>query len=592
MAARISIHAVTFLTAFYLSATSFPTIVSAQDCTPADITLSSQEEVDSFQANHGPCDHVPGELRIEGEDIINLQALFNLTRIDKLFIWRNPILTSLEGMSGLEYTGRLVISGNDSLTSLQGITALDRVGILRIALNENLISLKGLEVVEQVGTLAISGNSLLRNMEGLSSLTRVGGNWFEISNNSALESLDGLEVLNTVAGTLTIQDNNALTNIDGLASLTTAATVSIFNIEIQRNAALVNLDGLSSLTELKGALIIHLNDSLVDIRGLSNLTEIGAMLHIAANPALADLDGLEALTTVGALGIVNNATLKDFSGLSNLETVRLWFEISWNPMLTSLDGLSALTNVGVIKSPMSYLLIEYNETLNNLDGISTLHGVQNLIVEDNRSLADCQGIITLIDPIDDFEPGPGPGISGIPDIGNQARIQDNLDGCNSVNEILGKVPLLEINAGLNDAWFNPETNGQGFFIIVFPEIEQIFMSWFTYDTERPPADVVANLGEPGHRWLTAQGEYEENAAELDVYITAGGVFDSEEPTPITKPEGEIMLKFNTCNAGTVTYDIPSIDRQGEVPIERITLDNVPLCYLLGNQTADASLKVD
>lgn len=25
-----------------------------------------------------------------------------------------------------------------------------------------------------------------------------------------------------------------------------------------------------------------------------------------------------------------------------------------------------------------------------------------------------------------------------------------------------------INAGLNDAWFNPETDGQGFFISVFP----------------------------------------------------------------------------------------------------------------------------
>ena len=150
-----------------------------------------------------------------------------------------------------------------------------------------------------------------------------------------------------------------------------------------------------------------------------------------------------------------------------------------------------------------------------------------------------------------------------------------------------------MNAGLNDAWLNPETDGQGFFFIVFPEIKQMFMAWFTYDTERPPDDVTAMLGEPGHRWLTAQGEYEDNVAVLDVYMTAGGIFDSPQPETVTEPDGEIMLEFSTCNAGTVTYDITSIDRQGVVPIERITLDNVPLCYLLGKQAvANETLQGD
>ena len=34
-------------------------------------------------------------------------------------------------------------------------------------------------------------------------------------------------------------------------------------------------------------------------------------------------------------------------------------------------------------------------------------------------------------------------------------------------------------------------------------------------------------------------------------------------------------------AGTVTYDIPSVNRAGEVPIERIVLDNVAWCEALG-----------
>ena len=490
MATQFRIRAVALSAAFSVSALYFPVIAVAQFCNPMDIRLSSQLEVDNFQADNGPCDTI-GTLTVRGEDI-----------------------TSLTGLSGL---------------------------------------------------------------------TRVAGTLLEISGNNRLENLDGLESLTAVAGDLIITDNNVLTNIDGLSSLSMVTIDPVYKIEILRNAALRNLDGLSSLTGLEGALIIHLNDSLSNIHGLSNLEEVGAILHIAANHALADLNGLENLTSVGALGIVNNASLADISGLSSLKTVVIWFEISWNPMLDSLDGLSAFTSVGASFPASENLQIQYNKTLKNLDGLSALQSVQGLILENNPLLADCQGIVRLVDPIDDYVPGPGPGVAGIPDIGTRAIIQNNSEKCNSVNAILGDAPLAGINAGVNDAWFNPETTGQGFLITAFPEIRQVFMAWFTYDTERPPGDVTALLGEPGHRWLTAQGVYEENIAWLDIHMTSGGVFDSPEPRPVTGPVGEMTLEFSTCNAGTITYDIPSIGRQDVVPIERITLDNVPLCYLLGKE---------
>ena len=70
-------------------------------------------------------------------------------------------------------------------------------------------------------------------------------------------------------------------------------------------------------------------------------------------------------------------------------------------------------------------------------------------------------------------------------------------------------------------------------------------------------------------------------------MTSGGVFDSPQPGPVTEPVGEIMLEFTTCNAATVTYDIPGVDRRGVIRIERIVLDNVPLCYLPGTEQAKA-----
>ncbi len=137
-----------------------------------------------------------------------------------------------------------------------------------------------------------------------------------------------------------------------------------------------------------------------------------------------------------------------------------------------------------------------------------------------------------------------------------------------------------INAGLNDSWFNPATAGQGFFITVFPDITSIFLAWFTYDTERPDPEVMANLGEPGHRWLTAFGEYAADTGMLEVELTEGGVFNSAEPEVTQSADGTIMLECSGCNSCTVTYDITSAGVQGVIPIERIALDNVPTCEAL------------
>jgi endonuclease I len=139
-----------------------------------------------------------------------------------------------------------------------------------------------------------------------------------------------------------------------------------------------------------------------------------------------------------------------------------------------------------------------------------------------------------------------------------------------------------INAGMTDAWYHPVTNGQGFLIVVFPQLKQLFLAWFTYDVERPPDGTSAVLGEPGHRWLTAQGPYTGDTAMLKVYVSSGGVFDSAAPAvgpPVQ--DGTMEVRFSGCNAGVVSYDIPSVDSAGEVPIERIVLDNVGLCESLG-----------
>jgi len=140
-----------------------------------------------------------------------------------------------------------------------------------------------------------------------------------------------------------------------------------------------------------------------------------------------------------------------------------------------------------------------------------------------------------------------------------------------------------LNAGLNDAWYDPDTDGQGFFITVFPDLGAVSLAWFTYDTELPAEDATANLGDPGHRWLTAVGPVEGNQAVMEIEMTSGGLFDTATLIDRTDPpgsDGTIILTFTSCNSATVEYDIPSINKQGIVPIRRVANDNIAICEAL------------
>ena len=170
--------------------------------------------------------------------------------------------------------------------------------------------------------------------------------------------------------------------------------------------------------------------------------------------------------------------------------------------------------------------------------------------------------------------------SGTGTIGSDNLVMSNL----SVAPIAPE-PEIDINQGMSDSWFSPATNGQGFFIVVYPEIKLVFLAWFTFDTERPAADVMAQLGGPGQRWVTAQGNYDGNRADLEVFVSSGGVFDQGTPVPGTVKDGTMTVEFSGCNSAIIQYDIPSVNRQGEVAVERVATDNVSMCEELDAQAA-------
>lgn len=140
-----------------------------------------------------------------------------------------------------------------------------------------------------------------------------------------------------------------------------------------------------------------------------------------------------------------------------------------------------------------------------------------------------------------------------------------------------------ITHAMAGGWYDPATNGQGFLMDVFDKANSMFVAWFTYDLERPDGNVEAMIGDPGHRWLTAQGPIEGDTGDLEITWTSGGVFDSPSPAPGPGvQDGTMTVEFFDCLTGEVTYDLGTANVSGVVPIQRLANDAADLCASLSS----------
>lgn len=143
-----------------------------------------------------------------------------------------------------------------------------------------------------------------------------------------------------------------------------------------------------------------------------------------------------------------------------------------------------------------------------------------------------------------------------------------------------------INAGLNDAWVSEDAPLQGMFITVFPELNLIFLAWFTFDSVPPEGEASAVFGAVDQRWVTAVGSFDGNRAELTAELTTGGAFNASVPIPSQTPNyGTITLEFADCKLAKVTFNFPSAGESGEFNIQRVLEDNVPLCESMAGDDA-------
>jgi hypothetical protein len=126
-----------------------------------------------------------------------------------------------------------------------------------------------------------------------------------------------------------------------------------------------------------------------------------------------------------------------------------------------------------------------------------------------------------------------------------------------------KTEAVDINAGMDGAWVDNDTLGQGFLIDAHTNPDGsnfIFVAWFTY------GDDTAS----GQRWLTAQGDFAGSTDEIDIYETTGGSFNDPQAIDLGKV-GTMTIDFEDCNNAQLTYSLTDEGVDGDMAISRLLI---------------------
>ncbi len=172
----------------------------------------------------------------DGSAITSLEGLDSLRSIEGNFwVWDNPLLQYVRSLSNLEsVSGSVLIGNSTTLIAIEGFDSLTQVGgYLSIDGGEDTFptvfsslvsfSMPNLETIGGYFRLRNTTSSLtdfdLTSLREINGVTSVGGESINMFRNDALQSLDGLANVRSIAGDILIQAHNDLTDISGLQNI-------------------------------------------------------------------------------------------------------------------------------------------------------------------------------------------------------------------------------------------------------------------------------------------------------------------------------------------------------------------------------------
>lgn len=205
----------------------------------------------------------------------------------------------------------------------------------------------------------------------------------QLNSNSNITTLDGLQQIVQVNGSLIITNNPELISLNGLENLTS----SITGLVIQNNGDLVNLSALEQIDSLEGKLYIKSNSSLAEISGLNNLKG-GSGVFIESNNRLTSISGLNGLNGLMD-SVLITAGIKTVSGLNGIPVCSEFFQLQ-TAFLDSLDGFNSMLSIHSLKLDIAV----------NLKNISGFRQLKNIDTDFNLTLLNQ---LTSIDGFSNLE---------------------------------------------------------------------------------------------------------------------------------------------------------------------------------------------
>jgi hypothetical protein len=409
-------------------------------CFPEGLVLTQQSEIDNFPINYPNCSVIEGDLKIDGDSIINLLGLSQLRKVNGNLRLNNCYhLKSLEGLEGLyEIGGDFYFWHNESLKDFNGLTGLHKVGgQIDIYSNDSLENLNAFSNLSEVNTLEIGSSWSLKNISGLGNLKKVKGN-FVFTFNHGISDFESLSNLQDIEGKLSIHTCASLKNINGFENIKQLRG----GLQISNCDSLIDLSGLRNLKSVDVSCYFVNLESLRSFHGLDSLTEVGNW-GVSNLSSIKNFDGLNSdLVIHGNVGINDNDSLVSFEGLENTEHLYGSLELKYNPKLQTLEHLHHL------KSISDGIYIRGNESIKDFSGLENVFDFKGQIgIVDNPKLKTLKGLDNIeTDSISRFEITENPNLymCAVPSICDfvdhipdsiYVNISDNVYGCNNKVEI-------------------------------------------------------------------------------------------------------------------------------------------------------------
>lgn len=346
-------------------------------------------------------EHVGSFIIAYNPQILSIGVFDNLSYCDTFFIANNSQFNSFGKLPKVKKMQNLRVEYNPRLKNMRGLDSLQQIYEIFLQDNDSLINLVGLSRLDTItGGITILHNASISSLMGLDSLHYA--YYIEITYNKVFNSFEGMSELSKV-NYLIIQDNDSLQNCHGLEHLQQLGRDTFNNIPIDyrgyirifRNKNFASLEGLENLKAVYGSIIFEMNDSLKDISALQGLKYIGEHLYISTCGycTLNNLKGLDSLQHIEGDLVLRNGNF-NFNKLQHLDSIGRDFIFYNNMGATNLDSLSNLRQIG------RHLSIEYTDLV-TLEGLGNTTIGGNLEITGNFDLDYCH-----IEPICNYLSSP------------------------------------------------------------------------------------------------------------------------------------------------------------------------------------------